>query len=98
MSKRRILIVTICVYSAMFFAQAAWESPLRPFVWWWTTPGCWFAWLIATPDYDKKSTVWLFDLIASVVNTVVYLAALWLIRAIYLMGKGQLRARSRRLP
>ena len=85
MSKRLIIIATVSVCFVMLFAQAAWESPLRPFVWWWTTPGCWFAWLVATPDYDRNSTVWLFDIIAMVVNTALYLAVLWLIRVLYLM-------------
>ena len=85
MSKSRIFTVTICAFFLMVLAQAAWESPLRPFVWWWTTPGCWFAWHVATPNYDRNSTVWLFDIIASLVNTVVYLAALWLFRMIYLI-------------
>jgi hypothetical protein len=83
-SMRRNIIVTVCVLFAMFLAQAAWESPLRPFVWWLTTPGCGLAWLIAKPDYDKNSTVLVFDTIATVVNTAVYFAALWLAKAAYL--------------
>jgi hypothetical protein len=75
----------------MFLAQAAWESPLRPFVSWFTTPGCGVAWLIAAPNYDRNSTVWLFDAIAILVNTTVYLAGLWLFRLLYLFRKRQLR-------
>ena len=91
MLNRRILSVSICVFFAMLLAQAAWESPLRPFVWWFTTPGCGFAWLIAAPNYDRNSTVWLFDSIATLANTAVYLAVLWLLRLLYLSGKRQLR-------
>jgi hypothetical protein len=86
---RRNIIVSVFVFCAMFLAQAAWESPLRPFVWWSTTPGCGFAWLVAKPDYDRNATVWLFDAIATVVNTAIYAAALWLVSVIYLKGKSR---------
>ena len=89
MLKRRILSVSICVFVAMFLAQGAWESPLRPFVWWFTTPGCHIAWLVVPPNYDRNSTVWLFDSVATLINTAVYLAVLWLIRLLYLIGKRQ---------
>ena len=78
---RRNIIVAVCVLIAMFLAQAAWESPLRPFVWWLTTPGCGLAWLFARPDYERNSTVLLFDTTATIINTAVYVAVLWLARA-----------------
>ena len=89
MARGRFLIVTACALLLMLMSQAAWESPLRPFVWWWTTPGCWFAWHVATPDYNRNSTVWLFDTIATLVNTVVYVAAAWLARMIWLAARKQ---------
>ena len=67
-----MVLLGLCAFLAAFLLQAAWESPLRPLIFWITDPGCRFGWYIATPDYSSNGSVLRFDLIASVVNAIVY--------------------------
>jgi len=72
MAKKHAFWLCLFVYIVAILLQAAWESPLRPFVFWIADPGCRLGWYVLTPDYSLNGTVWRFDLFAGIVNAAVY--------------------------
>jgi hypothetical protein len=91
MSRRFAAVLAVCVLAVAFLLQAAWESPLRPLIFYLTDPGCRFAWSVSKPDYSSTISVWRFDLIAMAVNASVYFILLFAIAMLLRLARSKAR-------
>jgi hypothetical protein len=76
MTMRRKLIYATLALVIAFFAHVLWKSLFNPLVWHITYIGVHMARAIHEPNYDSVASARLFDVLAILINAIIYFVAL----------------------
>ena len=92
MTRKRTIVYTVLALAIAFLAHQLWYTVLNPLIWDLTYIGTRVARAIHRPDYDSVLSTRVFDVLAIMINALIYFAVL--VAGDY--SRARLRSRSMR--